>query len=235
MQHFLSMDRKFLRGWSQEELDEHLARAQQLGRNFTLGNNGLPAGSDWRSYHAEAVVGHERPGVPIRGGVFDRLQSAVSIFEFSDPRMVAAHFDPDQPLLGRRVLLEIHALGFHVLCPTLISEVMDRQVDSRTLFGFRYDTLEGHVKQGAEWFLLKKDHETGDVIFRIEAIWKPARLSKLWMRVGFRAIYRTYQEGWHQMAFLRLRQAAGVHPIHVEERPEKLKQSSRGRRSASAD
>ena len=29
---------------------------------------------------------------------------------------------------------------------------------SQSVFGFRYDTLEGHIEQGFEWFLLQKRH-----------------------------------------------------------------------------
>ena len=28
---------------------------------------------------------------------------------------------------------------------------------------FRYDTLEGHIERGYEWFLLTKDHATGGI------------------------------------------------------------------------
>jgi uncharacterized protein (UPF0548 family) len=45
---------------------------------------------------------------------FERARVALANYQFSDPNIVIAHFDPALPLLGRRMLLEIQVLGLRL-------------------------------------------------------------------------------------------------------------------------
>ena len=102
----------------------------------------------WQHYDSEAVIA--------RGGDVDerfaRAKTALTTYQFSDPAIVVAHFDPAAPLLHRRLLLDIKIWGLRYLCPALVSTVRDEA----DLFAFRYDTLEGHIERGVEWFVLSK-------------------------------------------------------------------------------
>jgi hypothetical protein len=66
-----------------------------------------------------------------------------------------------------------------------VHTVRDEADDTRTSFGFRYDTLEGHFEQGFEWFLLSKRHASGEVRFRIQAHWRMGDFPTWWSRLGF--------------------------------------------------
>jgi len=68
---------------------------------------------------------------------------------------------------------------------------------------------EGDVEEGAEWFLLSKEHVTGKVGFRIQAAWHEGTLPNWWTRIGFSLLARRYQWAWHHQEYARLRVVVG--------------------------
>ncbi|MDX1421028.1 MAG: DUF1990 family protein [Rubricoccaceae bacterium] len=192
------------RGWTDAELRERLAQAARLPRNFAEAPEALPEAPGWRRYYSEAVVGREAPGPARPDGPFARGCVAVASYAFSDPRIVIGHFDPEAPLLGRPMLLEMRALrAVRFLGPVVVGAVREATVDGtddETVYGFRYDTLDGHIERGAEWFTLTKAHRTGDLRFRIEAYWQPGQFPTWWSRLGFATLGPRYQKVWHHRA-----------------------------------
>jgi len=75
--------------------------------------------------------------------------------------------------------------------------------DEGGTYGFRYDTLEGHIEKGVEWFLLTKN-ERGEIRFRIEARWKRGDFPNWWSRIGFIVVSGYYQRRWHREAHRRM-------------------------------
>ena len=196
---------RFLRGWSDAELQERLGRAAALPRNFDDADREMTLERGWGRHFSEAVIAREASGPPARDGAFDRAWQAVADYAFSDPRIVKGHFDAAAPLPGRRMLLEVRVWGLRYLGPVVVAAVRDEEVQGRSVRGFRYDTIEGHFERGSEWFVVTKDHASGDVLFRIHAAWKRGQLPNWWSRVGFRLLARRYQRAWHRLAHLRLR------------------------------
>ncbi|HEX6939560.1 MAG TPA: DUF1990 family protein [Longimicrobiales bacterium] len=199
---------RFARGWSDAELEDRLARLGAAERNFDP--RAIRPGEGWVFYYSEAPIGRGEPGPPAPGDVFERAKAAIVDYAFSDPRIVTAHFDPAAPLLGRRMLLEIRVLGLRYLCGVVVGAVRSLSPAGRTVFGFRYETLHGHIESGFEWFLLTADHEAGETWFRIQATWRPGQLPNWWSRVGFRLLARRFQRAWHRLAYVRLRQIVGA-------------------------
>jgi uncharacterized protein (UPF0548 family) len=105
--------------------------------------------------------------------------------------------------MGRRILLEIKVLMLHYLCPALITHVRDERTDDSRVFGFRYDTLEGHIERGVEWFTLTKN-ANGEIRFRIEARWRRGELPNWWSEIGFTLLSGRYQRKWHRAAHERM-------------------------------
>jgi uncharacterized protein (UPF0548 family) len=214
---------RFGRGWSETELESRLEVARKLEVNISETDPALQGAHSvsppWKRYYSEAVVGLEKPGKPESGGVFERLWDLIKNYEFSDPGIVRAHFDPRDPLLGRTMLLEIQVLGLRYLCASRITLDRDRSTEHRTVKGFRYDTLKGHIERGSEWFLLTKNHETGEVIFRIHASWKLGDFPNWWSHLGFILVAERYQLAWHRLAYLRLREVIGPGRIHLKPVP----------------
>ncbi|MET0403850.1 MAG: DUF1990 family protein, partial [Cystobacter sp.] len=89
--------------------------------------------------------------------------------------------------------------------------------DERTVYGFSFDTLQGHVESGREWFLLSKDHRTGELRFHIRASWREGEFPNWWSYVGFELVGRRYQRAWHHLAHLRLREL--LREGHLEKHP----------------
>lgn len=191
---------RFARGWDETELRERLERLRGTSFNFEGDEPG------WTRYYSEAPIAREEPGPPMEGGAFERAWLAVQRYEFSDPGIVVAHFDPQSPMLGRDLLLELKVLGLRYLCGTRVERLREKEIGGFTIRGFRYDTLAGHLEQGAEWFLLTKRPD-GEIWFRIHASWRMGEFPNWWSRLGFRLVGRHYQLAWHRLAYERLRKA----------------------------
>lgn len=195
----LAAEWRLLRGWSDAELWDRLDRASLLPRNWDG-----PAAESWERHRSSSVLGRESPGGVERDGPFEHGKEAVRGYAFSDPSIVEAHFDATRPLEGRRMILEIKPLLLRYLCPVIVSSVRVEETEDRIAFGFRYDTLEGHLEQGSEWFVLQKDTVTGELTFRIEAAWKYADFPNWWTRLGFHLLRPHYAGTWHRRAHQRM-------------------------------
>ena len=195
---------RFRRGWTDRELEDRLAGLESVGRNFAAEPGTPTLAQGWHRYYSEAMLGREPPGEPAPDGAFARARVAVENYEFSDPRIVTAHFDPRLPLRGRRMLLEIRVLGLRYLCGVEIGEVVSDDDEERARFGFRYDTLEGHIERGSEWFVLTQNKLTGELRYRIEAHWRPGDFPNWWSKAGFHLLSPLYQRRWHYLAQYRL-------------------------------
>ena len=193
------------RSWSDPEIASRLASIEDLPVNFRDDPAELTSQRGWNSYYSEAMIAREPPGEPVPGGPFRRAEVGVANYQFSDPAIVVAHFETGSRLLGRRMLLEMKAFRLvRYLAGVVVGAVRFEEQNGRYVFGYRYDTLLGHIERGAEWFLLTKDGVTGEITFRIEAGWLPGHFPNWWSRLGFRWVGPYYQRRWHQSAHHRL-------------------------------
>lgn len=193
------------RGWSTAELRGRLENLEGARLNFRVAQEEMTVERGWNRYSSEAVIAREAPGSPLPHGPFQRAEVAVANYQFSDPTIVVGHFDSESRLLGRRMLLEMTALRvFRYLGGVVVGAVRFEEQDGRHVFGYRYDTLDGHLEQGSEWFLLTKEIATGEIRFRIEAAWLPGEFPNWWSRVGFKVMGPHYQRRWHHEAHRRL-------------------------------
>jgi len=199
---------RFGRGWSEDELRAYLDALAARAVNFDDPIETMTREHGWTIDGDRASLGNEPEGPPLSDGPFARARQAIINYDFSDPRIVVGHYDPDAPLVGRDMLLELKVLGFRFLSGVRVMDVRDEVEHDTTLFGFRYDTLEGHIERGFEWFLLTKDHGTGDIHFRIEAHWRPGTFPNWWTRIGFRLLGEHYRRLWRHRAPARLRKLA---------------------------
>lgn len=189
------------RGFSSAEVRERLERLESAP---STAPEGWPARGGWRAERRQSVIAAEEPGPPRQDGAFARAKEALFHYEHSDPSIVVAHFFEGE-LLGRRMLLDIQVLGLHYLSGVVVSELREDEDARRSTFGFRYDTLEGHIERGSEWFLVEKDHHSGEVRFTIASTWRPGDLPNRWSRVGFAVLAPYYRRVWLRRAHERLR------------------------------
>jgi len=176
--------------------------------NFDAPLDQMTVANGWTIDGSEDEIGTEPEGPPLTDGVFARARQAIINYDFSDPSIVVGHFDPTTPPVGRDMLLELRVLGFRFLCGVRVQSVREEYDGNTSYFGFRYDTLEGHIEQGFEWFLLTKDHATGGVHFKIQAHWRLGQFPNLWSKIGFQLIGEHYRSLWRRRAPERLRRIA---------------------------
>ena len=226
---------RFGRGWSETELRAFLTELRDGRPNFDELPERMSPEHGWTVDGDDQPLGYEPPGPPVHDGLFERARQAVINYDFSDPRIAVGHFDPNAPLANRTMLLEIKTFGLRFLGGVRVHTVRDEADEKRTSFGFRYDTLEGHFERGFEWFILSKNHASGEVRFRIQAHWRMGDFPTWWSRLGFLVVGDRSRVRWRHRAVGRLRRLAhqpAVGPVageeHLADRGERTPQRREG-------
>jgi len=135
----------------------------------------------------------EPPGPPVQGGSWQIARRLMRGYEFADPSIVRAYYDPGLPLERRDMLLKLRFLGLaHLFCGVRVGDVYEetRDVDGRRVhvWGWNYRTLAGHVEMGQMAWEAWKWLEDGRVEFRVHAVSRPAPIPNPIVRVGFRLL-----------------------------------------------
>ncbi len=204
---------RYGQGWSETFLKRTLAGLAGKEISFDADPAAMIPENGWTVDGIEEVLGREPPGPPVPDGLFERARLGLVNYDFSDPRIVEGHFDPNVPLGQRNILLEIKVFGLRYLCGARVTAVREETCAEGTVFGYRYDTLDGHIEQGMEWFLLTKDHETGDVRFTLQARWRLGQFPNWWSWLGFKLIGERFRIRWRHCAPKRLRRLAEHPPV----------------------
>ena len=182
--------------------------------------DGRPEGH-WHVDSGTTVLGREPPGPPEDGGVFDIACRLVSQYEFADARILRAIYRGGRPLLGRNMLLEGRFCGlrfyFGVRVNAVIDQTRDDGHDRLRVWGWCYQTLQGHLEQGRLSYEVIKDLNSGEVVFRVAGYSRQADIRNPVIRLGFRLFGRRTQERFYQNVqrrMSRLLQAAQRgHPL----------------------
>ncbi|MEJ8279870.1 DUF1990 domain-containing protein [Pseudonocardia spirodelae] len=159
----------------------------------------------WHVDHGRALVGHETPGDPVPGGDWERACAALRDYQFTDPRRLRGAFRPTDPLMGRDMLLEgrFGPLRFHL--GVRVTALVDEVRDGRRVWGWTYETLQGHLERGRLTYEVVKDLTTGDVEFVIRAFSRPAHIPNPLYRLGFGLFGRAVQLEFYHRAGQRVR------------------------------
>jgi hypothetical protein len=132
----------------------------------------------------------EPPGAPIQGGSWQIARGLMRGYEFADPSIVHAYYNPDAPLEGRNMLLKLQALGVAhlyvgVRVGDVYEEVREFEGDRACVWGWNYRTLEGHVEMGQMDWEVWKWLGDGRVEFRVHAVARIAHIRSPIVRLGF--------------------------------------------------
>ena len=179
------------------EVATQLERLRQLEPNFDPAE--LPDGArhPWHVDDYCHALPRESPGEPVPDGSFETAKRLLRHYEFADPRRIRAYYWADAPLHGRDMLLEIRYLLFRVRVGVRISEVFDevRDISKRAVrvWGWAYQTLDGHLERGQMDYQVWKWFDTGEVQYRIHAVSEIAEIRNPTVRLGFRLIGRREQ------------------------------------------
>ena len=105
----------------------------------------------WHAGSGTTVIGREGPGPPEHGGAWETACRVVGEYEFTDARILRGVYRRDSELLGRNMLLEARFFGLRFYLRVRITEVVDEERDTddgpQRLWGWWYQTLDGHLEQ----------------------------------------------------------------------------------------
>ena len=181
---------------------EQLSRLAELDVNFSPPELPEAATGSWRIDDYLQPLPSETPGPPTPGGAFEAARGLIDRYEFADPSTVRAWFVLGATPVGRDMLLELRWHVLSVRVGVRVTELFDerRQVEGRPVqvWGWAYQTLEGHVERGRMSYEVWKWLDSGAVEFRIHVVSQFAAVSNPGLRIGFRAVGRR-----EQVAFAR--------------------------------
>lgn len=165
--------------------------------------------SGWHRDDMVEPLPHERPGPPSAGGSWQIARRLMVDYQLADPRAVRSVYRQDAPLAGRDILLKIRFAGLRFNVGVRVGEVYEetRHLDGRDaqVFGWYYQTLEGHFEEGRMHYELWKWLDAGDVEFRLHAVSRPAQTGPFVLRTGFRLFGRIYQLRFYRQVCRRAR------------------------------
>jgi uncharacterized protein (UPF0548 family) len=149
-----------------------------------------------------------RQPLPSEPGAWEAAKRLMTEYAFADPRIVRASYDPESPLEGRDILLEIHFLGLRFRVGVRVGEVRDEtlNLDGREVrvWGWNYRTLADHLEMGQMDYEAWRWSDTGEVEFRIHAFSRPAPVRNPIVRLGFRIFGRREQVRFARQACARM-------------------------------
>jgi hypothetical protein len=165
----------------------------------------------WHIDRYQAKLAMEPPGDPIAGGAFQTAKNAIQLYQFPDPRLIYAVFDPDAPLPGRNMLMFAKFAGFTFNFGVRVTNVVDETRKNGAgepviVWGYSYRTLKGHFEIGEIRFEVSKNVITGEIGFEINAYSKPSRIPNFFYRLGFLVFSRPLQKYFARSSIRRLQQ-----------------------------
>jgi len=168
-----------------------LAALSDTPLNFNPDSLAQASGDDgWHLTDLSQPLPGEPAGAPVENGSWEIARALMRGYEFADPSIVRAYYDPAVPLGQRTMLLKLQALGIlHLYVGVRVGSVYDetRQMDGRAVrvWGWNYLTLEGHVEMGQMDWQVWKWLDNGAVEFRVHSISRMARIPNPIIRLGF--------------------------------------------------
>ncbi len=207
-----------------------LAELSHRGLNFDLGSlERADRASGWNFTDLRQPLPGEPRGAPAPKGSWEIARRLMRGYEFADPSIVRAYYDPSVPLQNRNMLLKLQALGLvHKFVGVRVGGVYEltRRIDGRDarIWGWNYRTLEGHVEMGQMDWEVWKWLDSGEVEFRVHSVSRRARIENPLVRLGFvvlrarerRAFLRSTQQRMRAFVELALEQEGRSRTIRDE-------------------
>ena len=166
----------------------------------------------WHVDEYAAELPRELPGPPAPGGSWEIACRLVTDYEFVDPRIVRAYFDPGEPAQSRTMLLEVYFWGLRIYAGVRAAGLFDGPAtrDGREVraFAWKYQTLEGHFEMGEISYEVWKWLQSGRIEFRINAFSRRANPHNALVRIGFAVFGRRKQREFARRACERITRLA---------------------------
>lgn len=172
------------------------------------------AETGWHVDDYEQDLMPESPGAPWPDGSFRAAQQVLRKYTFPPPELITGIFVPDTPLEKRIMVLRGRFLLFTFWFGVKVSGVVDEVRElpgggQEAVWGYSYQTLEGHYEMGQIDFTVHKALDTGRVTFRIHAVSRTGQIPNLIYRIGFRVFGRYLQRRFAYSSMRRLKEQVG--------------------------
>lgn len=187
-------------------------------------------GSGWQVTDLCQPLPDEAPGMPVKEGSWEIARRLMRGYEFADPSIVRAYYDPGVPLEKRNMLLKLQALGLlHLFVGVRVGEVYEQTRERAgrraRVWGWNYRTLEGHVEKGQMDWEVWKWLESGEVEFRVHSVSRIARIPNPVVRLGFLVLRAREREAFLLSTKRRMRTFIEV-ALDREGRPELIQEAA---------
>ena len=162
----------------------------------------------WHVDSGTTRLGREGPGAPEHGGLWEVACRLVGEYEFADARILRGVYRRNSALLGRNMLLEGRFFGLRFYFGVRVTGVIDEERDTgdgpERVWGWCYQTLEGHLEQGRLSYEVIKHLTTGQVAFRVAGYSRPAPIGNPIVRLGFALFGRRTQRRFYRNIQVRI-------------------------------
>ncbi|MDT7704019.1 MAG: hypothetical protein QOJ30_6344 [Pseudonocardiales bacterium] len=169
----------------------------------------------WTTDEHVHLLGTEAPGDPVPDGPWARARDLVEDYDFTPPELLRAVYARDTALLGRDILLDGRFGPVRFLMGVRITSIVDEGEEADAdwrIWGWGYETLQGHLQRGRVVYRVAKHRETGRVEFRADVRWQPhPRLGPV-LGLGWRLFGRHEQLRFYRRIGGRLRDRVVEHP-----------------------
>lgn len=163
------------------------------------------ADGHWHVDSGDMVIGREPPGPPVPGGPWEAGCTLVRQYEFAEPRILRALYRAGGELEGRDMLLEGRFTVLRFYLGVRVTGIVDETTDAERVWGWSYQTLEGHLEQGRLTYEVIKDTATGRVRFRVRGYSRMAPIPSPVVRLGFLLFGRWTQQRFYLRIQRRMR------------------------------
>lgn len=192
---------------------EHAVRALRALRGLAVNYPEPPPDpAPVSGWHFDSYVQHlppETAGPPVPGGSWETARRLVRDYEFADPGILRGLYDVHDPLPGRHMLLEGRFWGLRFDMGVRVTSFTDATrgtgESARRVWGWGYQTLEGHLEEGELRYEVVKHLATGAVDFVITGHSRRAPMRNPLVHIGFVLFGRLTQRRFYRNSARRLR------------------------------
>jgi hypothetical protein len=169
---------------------------------------------EWNIDVHRIAIADEVPGPPMPGGPWEVACELVRDYEFTPSGLVHAVFDRSSPLLGRDLLLEARFAMLRFVMGVRITSLVEESGGDRDIWGWGYETLQGHLERGEVVYRVIKYRDSGRVEFTASSHSQADPQLGLILRTGWYLFGRCSQLRFYREIGRRITRLVRERPAH---------------------
>ncbi|MEU7478217.1 DUF1990 family protein [Lentzea sp. NPDC042327] len=162
--------------------------------------------SAWHFDHHRFVLGQDPAGRPEEGSLWWHACRELGAYTFTPKKLLRAHYVPEEPLLGRNLLLVGRFAFARFLMGVRITETAFDEDGVRYSWGWSYETLQGHLERGRVDYRVVKHLESGVVTLEVNSYNQVNPRAHPLVRLGWAVFGRGAQHRFYTAVGANLRE-----------------------------